>query len=65
MPHSGWPIGWDELSAYYGPARRRFAMGAAIAPTADDADLKIPLTLCDALRPLASAARRVLRPNQR
>lgn len=26
VPHSGWPITWDELSAYYRPARRRFGI---------------------------------------
>jgi choline dehydrogenase-like flavoprotein len=24
VPHSGWPIGWSELAACYGPARRIF-----------------------------------------
>jgi len=24
VPHSGWPIGWDELARYYGPARQLF-----------------------------------------
>lgn len=24
VPHSGWPIAWAELAAYYGPARRLF-----------------------------------------
>jgi choline dehydrogenase-like flavoprotein len=29
VPHSGWPIGWDELSAYYAEARPRFDLPAA------------------------------------
>lgn len=26
VPHSGWPIAWKDLAAYYGPARRRFGV---------------------------------------
>src|SRR5262245_55985818 len=28
VPHSGWPIGWDELASYYGPARQLFDLPA-------------------------------------
>lgn len=33
VPHSGWPIGWSELSPYYAPARSAF--GVPEAATAD------------------------------
>jgi len=26
VPHSGWPIAWDDLASYYRPARRRFGV---------------------------------------
>ncbi len=29
VPHSGWPIGWDELSDYYAKARPQFELPAA------------------------------------
>ncbi|MBI1198875.1 MAG: FAD-dependent oxidoreductase [Phenylobacterium sp.] len=32
VPHSGWPLSWEELAAYYGPARKIFG-----AETAADA----------------------------
>jgi Choline dehydrogenase and related flavoproteins len=35
VPHSGWPISWDELARYYGPARRVFDEPET-APTVDD-----------------------------
>lgn len=28
VPHSGWPIGWEELAPYYSPARRLFDLPA-------------------------------------
>ncbi|MBO9710099.1 MAG: GMC family oxidoreductase [Caulobacter sp.] len=28
VPHSGWPIGWDELAAYYAKARPQFELPA-------------------------------------
>jgi choline dehydrogenase-like flavoprotein len=28
VPHSGWPIQWEELQRYYGPARRVFGEGS-------------------------------------
>lgn len=28
VPHSGWPIRWEELAAYYGPARQLFDLPA-------------------------------------
>lgn len=36
VPHSGWPISWDELQRYYQPARRIFG----VAAEADAADLE-------------------------
>ncbi|WP_031556365.1 FAD-dependent oxidoreductase [Parvularcula oceani] len=44
VPHSGWPIGWDELSAYYGPARAAFGLApSAPAPKAlGDAGIALP-----------------------
>lgn len=35
VPHSGWPVGWDELAAYYRPARRRFGIPETAAEAAD------------------------------
>lgn len=35
VPHSGWPIGWADLAAYYGPARRRFGMPDTAAGAAE------------------------------
>lgn len=35
VPHSGWPITWDELSTYYRPARKRFGIPETAAEAAD------------------------------
>lgn len=35
VPHSGWPISWDELQRYYEPARRIFGEPAEAASAAD------------------------------
>ncbi|MBX3482606.1 FAD-dependent oxidoreductase [Phenylobacterium sp.] len=35
VPHSGWPMAWAELSAWYAPARARFGMPGTAAEAAD------------------------------
>ncbi|CAN7212837.1 GMC family oxidoreductase [Phenylobacterium sp. LjRoot219] len=55
VPHSGWPIGWSDLSPYYGPARRLFDLpeqppdlaglrGAGVRPP-EFADARLQLSL--------------------
>lgn len=44
VPHAGWPIGWEELADYYGPARRLFDLPAErpCAETLSTAGLRPP-----------------------
>ncbi|WCT75086.1 GMC family oxidoreductase [Sphingomonas naphthae] len=43
VPHSGWPIGWDELARWYGPAEAVCGLSdAAPVPPATDGDTVAP-----------------------
>lgn len=47
VPHSGWPIGWDELRLYYDEARGLFDLPATPATSATLAAAGVPLPAFD------------------
>lgn len=47
VPHSGWPIGWNELSAYYEKARPQFELPAAAPDLASIGQDALPRPVFD------------------